>query len=227
MTFRLSSLLNRAQNPLFSCTLKHSLTAVKECSSSKQTLHAGSASWGLSQVCSIVAITRYCMARMRSHKSSASLAKASLAFSRAYSNLFFAISSVFLTESSRRSVSSMKFIRLVRVLISLASSPPAAWSVLTSSNSTIVLDLPNTSYKYWIPSANELKLDNKSFLASPSNLDLTSSISRKIKRRNFWSTTSPSFSFSAAAALPFRKSKPIVALNTVVTIADIIISHLR
>ena len=54
-----------------------------------------------------------------------------------------------------------------------------------------------------------------------------SSISRTISSRIFWSVTSPSFSFSAALSLPLFTSRPIVALNTVVTIEDMIDRQLK
>ena len=76
-------LLNR--KPSLSSTVKH---LARRRRTSIQTLQSAITSAGLSTVCSIVDMTRYCMAVTRSDNSSVSLAKVSVAFSRARSKLF-------------------------------------------------------------------------------------------------------------------------------------------
>ena len=166
MTFLRSSLLKRAFNPFSNSTVKYSLTADTWCNSSMHTLHAANASSGLSTDSSIVAITRYCMASTRSDNSKASLLKAFVASRRASSNLFFALASALVADSSTP-VSSTFLIRLASENAS-ALAVPAATCAVTVPCSLLDLAFSKTSYKNSIPSLKKLMLANKSFLANPS-----------------------------------------------------------
>ena len=85
-----SSLLNLDLMPFSSSTLKFSVTNGIECSSLRPDIHASKVLTGLSTFSNIVAIRRTPMARIRSKGVRTSLLKASVAFRRASSNLFFA-----------------------------------------------------------------------------------------------------------------------------------------
>ena len=82
-------LVNRARKPPLSSTVKHSLTpSTWRRSWIRTLLQTAIASAGLSTVCIIVDMTRYCTAVTRSDNSSASLAKASVAFSHEHVRKF-------------------------------------------------------------------------------------------------------------------------------------------
>ena len=112
---------------------------------------------------------------MRSFGDSASLEKASVALSRALSNLFFASASFLVADL----VSSKCFIPSV-------SDTASAQAACAASAPYLLLDLvsSNTSYSNSTPSLKKLILANKSFLDNPSSLDLMSSISRMMMPRN-------------------------------------------
>ena len=169
--------------PFLSWTLKLFWTADKEFSSLRHTLHGSIACSGQSTVSRIVAITRYCIARMRSAASRASLARASVAFLRQSSNLFFALESTSTADSPRSAISNF----LIRSATEHSSSPAC---VADAPCSRLDLALSSTLYSNPIPSSKKLILASKSFLDNPSNLDLISSISRTINPRNFSSVTS-------------------------------------
>ena len=209
------SLLNRALNrtPLSNSTLKCSLTAGTWCNSSRQTLQAANASVGLSTTSSIVAINRYCIANRRSGKSKASSLKAFIASRRASLNFSNALLSFFVADSSNAVSSNLLLISSVS---SILVSAVACVCEVIARCTLLDLVLSNTSYNSSIPSFKRLILANKFFLASPSNFDLSSSISRTTRPWNFWSVTSLSFNFSASLSLPLFTSRPIVALNTAV-----------
>ena len=126
-------------------------------------------------VSNTVAITRYCIAKMRSVVDSASFEKAIVAISRARSNLFFALVSYLVADS----VSSKSFMPSVSDTVSAhaacAVSTPYSLFDLVSSNA---------SYSNSIPYLKKLILANKSFLDNPSSFDFMSSISRTMMPRN-------------------------------------------
>ena len=210
-----SFLPHRARSPLLSSTVKQSLTPDTRCRSSTHNLQAAKAFAGLSTVSSIVDIILYRIASTRSDNSNASFTKASVAFSRARSNLFFASLSI-LVVASFRSVNVSFLIALVSENISELAGPVA--TCVSGSYALVNLVFSKTSQSSAIPSSKKLMLANKSFLAKPSNFDLISSISRTMKPRNFWSVTSPLWSFSAALSLPLLTSNPMVTSNTAVMI---------
>ena len=211
-----SFLPHRARSPLLSSTVKQSLTPDTRCRSSTHNLQAAKAFAGLSTVSSIVDIILYRIASTRSDNSNASFTKASVAFSRARSNLFFASLSM-LVVASFRSVNFSFLIALVSENISELAGPVAT-CVVSGSYALVNLVFSKTSQSSAIPSSKKLMLANKSFLAKPSNFDLISSISRTMKPRNFWSVTSPLWSLSAALSLPLLTSNPMVTSNTAVMI---------
>ena len=156
-----------------SWTLKLYWTDNKEFSSLRHTLYGSIACSGLSTDSRIVAITRYCITRMRSAASRASLAKASVAFLRQSSNLFFALESASAADSSRSAMSNF----LVRSATEHSLSPAC---VVDAPCSRLDLALSSTLYSSPIPSSKKLILASKSFFDNPSNLNLISSISRTI-----------------------------------------------
>ena len=127
----------------------------------------------------MVAMTRYFMARTRSDVLRPSFLKAFVASLRASSNLFFAVESFLVADSSRPVSSNL----LIPSIIGIASLQAAC--AVTAPHSPLVFAILNTSYNNTIPSSKKLMLASKSFLDNASNFDLMSSISLTIKEWNF------------------------------------------
>ena len=151
--------------PVLSCTLRLCWTTGRPFSSSIQRLHDVRASAGWSTVSNTVAITRYCIAKMRSNVDSASFEKASVAFSRAILNLSFALASFLVVDSV-----SSKF-RIPSVSDTASAHAACAASAPVSLLGLISL---STSYNNSIPSSKWLILADKSFFDSPSSLSFIS-----------------------------------------------------
>ena len=104
MIFQHLSLPNKPLNvwmPFLSWRLKLLWTADKEFSSLRHTLHGDIASSGLSAASSMVAMTRYCIARIRSDVSKPLLKKALVALLRDSLNLSFERERALLADSSQ------------------------------------------------------------------------------------------------------------------------------